>query len=108
MRRLEILERKLGKYDPIEDGKGGHPYSAGGKAGVTIPGSHYAQIVGMQVNLAIDIARYKRDCGDGPGVPCRVWRTVNRKVPQPVIPRTLAEYRLDEEAASYEAEFWRD
>ena len=107
-RRVEILSDKIAKYDPIADGVGGATYQAGGQVRRTVPGSHFGQIVGMQVNLWLDIAKYQKECGEGPRIPCDVFRTVNRRVPEPIYPKTLMELQLDEEAARYMEEFWRD
>ncbi len=107
-RRTEILRQKLAKYDPIKDGLGGWPYRAGGKTGITIPGSHFAQIVGLQANLWIDIAKYQSECGTGPRIPCEVFKTVNQEVRQPVYARTLFELQMEQESAEYMQQFWKD
>ena len=107
-RRADILAKKIAKYDPITDGLGGQTHRAGGQIRKTIPGSHFGRIVGMQVNLAIDIFRYQRDCKSGPKIPACTFEPLNKKIPQPVIPKTMLELQLDEESARYMEKFWTD
>jgi RHS repeat-associated protein len=107
-RRADILARKIAKYDPIADGLGGATYRAGGQIRKTVPGSHFGQIVGMQINLAIDIYKYQRDCGSGPKLPPCVYVPAYKKIPQPVFPKTMLELQLEEESARYMEKFWTD
>lgn len=107
-RRAGILARKIANYDPITDGKGGATYQAGGQIFTTIPGSHYGQIIGMQIRLAIDIARYQNNCGSGPKLPPCVYVPTYKKIPEPVIPKTMLELELEEESARLLEDFWTD
>ena len=107
-RRVDILTKKIASYDPIADGLGGATYRAGGQVRTTIPGSHFAQIVGMQTNLAIDIFRYQRDCKNSPKIPVCNYEPVYKKLPQPVIPKSMLELQLEEESARYMEKFWTD
>src|SRR5215472_917205 len=86
LKRVQKLELKLKKYDPVADGKGGHPYSAGGQLKYTKPGSHYDLILALQASLWFDIARYQRECTNSPKCPQRVFEIVGQKIPKPVIP----------------------
>jgi RHS repeat-associated protein len=107
-RRSKILSKKLASYDPVTDGLGDAPYQAGGKMGMTKPGTHYAQIVGMQINLAIDIVKYQNGCKNGPKIPPCTFEPVYKKIPQPVYPETMLELQLDEESARDMESFWND
>ena len=91
MRKAAELEKDLAKYDPVEDGKGGHPKKGGG---TTIPGGHYREIEQRQRGLRRDISNYLRNCfrdggGGLPGVPQNVIEQSNRKVALPVFPRVI-------------------
>jgi RHS repeat-associated protein len=108
LRRVEILEKKIANYNPITDGLGGATYRAGGQIRTTVPGSHFGQIVGMQINLAIDIFRYQNGCKNGPKIPPCTFEPVYKKVPQPVYPKTMVELQLEEESARYMERFWTD
>jgi RHS repeat-associated protein len=108
LKRVELLEKKLGKYDPITDGVGGAEYSAGGEMHTTQPGSHFAAITGLQISILYDVKRYKDQCQNGPKIPCEVYKPLTRKIPAPVIPKTMEELRLDEESARYMEKFWLD
>ena len=107
-RRVDILREKISKYDPVQDGLGGAPYQAGGRMGVTVPGSHFGQIIGMQATLWRDIAIYQRDCTEGPKIPCKVFQTVNNRIRQPIYPKTLLELQREEEYARSMEAFWWD
>lgn len=107
-RRADILKKKIANYDPIADGLGGATYRAGGQIRTTVPGSHFGQIVGMQINLAIDIFKYQRDCKNGPKIPPCTFEPVYKKIPQPYIPKTMLELQLEEESARLMEKFWTD
>ncbi len=107
-RRAGILAKKIAKYDPIADGLGGATYRAGGQIRVAVALSHFGQIVGMQTKLAIDIFRYQNGCKNGPKIPPCVYVPVYRKIPEPVIPKTMLELQLEEESARYMEKFWTD
>ena len=51
---------------------------------------------------------YQTECKNSPKIPCRVFKPVNYRVPQPVIPKTLTELELDAQAARYMEKFWTD
>ena len=106
--RVTLLEKKLGKYDPITDGAGGAPYSAGGKMGIAKPGTHYLTIIGLQVSILYDIKQYQDQCTNGPKIPCEVYKPLTRRVPAPVYPKTMMELQLEEESARYKEKFWWD
>jgi hypothetical protein len=107
-RRAQILSKKIANYDPLADGLGGATYRAGGQIRTTVPGSHFAQIVGMQVNLSIDIFKYQRDCKNGPKLPPCVYVPVTIRVPQPVLAKTMTELMLEEESARLMEKFWTE
>jgi len=108
LKRVTLLEEKLGKYDPIADGAGGQPYSAGGQLGITKPGQHFITITGLQISILYDIKVYKDNCTNGPKIPCELYKPLTRRVPAPVFPKTLEEFRLEEESARYLERFWWD
>jgi RHS repeat-associated protein len=108
VRRAEKLELKIKKYNPITDGQSGHPYSAGGQLKYTKqPGIHYDIIISRQVKLWVDIARYQRECTNGPRCPQRVFEIVGQKIPQPVIPTSPFSDWLEDQ--KWELEWrWRE
>ncbi len=87
--KVEILEEKLAKYDPISDGRGGHAYRIGTTLKYTQPGKHYDNIILLQASLWVDITRYQLECKNGPPCPVRVYEPVGRKIPKPVFPPTV-------------------
>jgi RHS repeat-associated protein len=110
MTNIRNLEERIKKYDPVSDGKGGHPYSVGGVVKYTQPGIHYVMIIQIQVRLWLDIGRYQKECG-GPKIPCEKFKIINQNVPKPIIvptPITDTELQLQIESARYMEEFWRD
>jgi hypothetical protein len=86
---LDLID-DLSRYDPVEDGKGGHPLP-GGK--VTKPGGHYQEIGERQGGIKGDVTRYIKECRkcdddeDPPGPPLPKWIDVaiNRKIPTPIL-----------------------
>ena len=84
------LITKMDKYNPIEDGKGGHPYFGGTQ--FTKPGEHYVQIRSRQNRLVKDIQRYLKeclkcdDCGPWGGFPEVVVEAVTKSVSKPIFP----------------------
>jgi RHS repeat-associated protein len=83
------------RYDPVEDGKGGHPISPSKGGGVTVPGGHYKEINQRKAGLKDDIARYIKECikkdqgpsGPCPKIPSGIDDMVNRPLPVPVMPQ---------------------
>jgi hypothetical protein len=95
-RKALALLDDLQRYDPIEDGKGGHPMG-GGK--FTKPGGHYFEINMRKRGLGKDIVKYLKECftckddnDKGPKVPRWVTEMANRPVAKPVfvVPRSWA------------------
>ena len=76
----------LSKYDPIQDGMGGHPKHGGG---VTKPGGHYQEIKERQQGLKNDMARYLKGCikdndDNNPSIPKCVDEYANQPVDPPM------------------------
>lgn len=107
---ISNLEERISKYDPIEDGKGGHPYSVGGVIHYTQKGIHYVKIMQLQARLWTDIALYQAECGSGPKVPCQKFKIIGEKIPKPlIVPYGITNFELQAqyESAQYISEFWR-
>ena len=86
------LIREISKYDPKEDGKGGHPWFHRGASGVTKPGGHYEKIKKLQRGIKNDIQNYINLCRGGNGgckigksLPVSLDRLVNKHIPLPII-----------------------
>jgi RHS repeat-associated protein len=107
LRKVEKLEIKINKYDPIEDGKGGHPYSAGRLKGTTQPGEHYFTILRYQIGIWMDVALYQRDCKDGPKCPQKVYEIASKEVPKPVTPTSPFWDWVDDQEWQFK-QAWRD
>ena len=86
---LELID-DLSRYDPIEDGRGGHPLPGGR---VTKPGGHYQEIRERQGGIKKDVTRYIKECRkcdddeEPPGPPLPKWidEPINRNIPPPII-----------------------
>jgi len=87
-----LLIAELGKYDPIQDGQGGHSMKWG--SGQTKPGGHFTEISQLQRGLKNDISEYVKDCqgkdrcdddgGKWESIPRSIDEAANRPVPPPV------------------------
>lgn len=82
------LALNIGKYDPVEDGKGGWPMPWG--TGKTKPGGHYEKIMDLKRGLYKDYRTYYekcfcKDCPDDPP-PQEYYDLLNQHVPVPVYP----------------------
>ena len=81
--RTKKLEEQLGKYDPVEDGIGGHQSTFG----TTVPGGHYTNIINRQKHLKRLIKEYNEGpCGGGGGlsIPTNAIDTSSIQVLPPV------------------------
>ena len=95
--RAKKLHSELRRYDPVADGKGGHPIP-GQPGKFTKPGGHCEEIRNHQRGLNNKMARYVKECidcddPDNPGrshVPVPRWidEMANRPILQPVYPTT--------------------
>jgi RHS repeat-associated protein len=87
-RKAKDLLDDLQRYDPVQDGLGGHPMDGGR---FTKPGGHFQEILERQGGLKDDLTRYFKECvsnDDDPSapIPRRVDDMANRRVPLPVFP----------------------
>jgi RHS repeat-associated protein len=81
---MEKLKNEIDKYDPVEDGRGGHTMKWG--RGRTNPGGHYEEITNLQRGLRIRIFKYKRLCNDDdPPVPPCDESLIDKEIPEPII-----------------------
>jgi RHS repeat-associated protein len=106
MRRVEKVAEKSEKYNPIEDGIGNHPYSAGGKLKNSIPGEHYWTIIRYQTGIWRDVLRYQNECKDSQKCPQRVFEIGWKKIPEPVYPTSPFSDWLNEQKWEWQSA-WR-
>ncbi len=87
-RKARGLLDDLRRYDPVQDGLGGHPMGGGR---FTKPGGHFQEILERQGGLKDDLALYLKECvknDNDPSdpIPRQVDDMANRRVPLPVYP----------------------